>query len=86
MKKELFDNLVEEIKTEVFDFYGVEVEDDTVKEFIKYYYDDEEETDEGYYKPFTDEGIPVFDTAEREDFMIHLRLEDDEDFIMGLEE
>ena len=71
MKKELFDNLVEEIKTEVFDFYSVRVNDDVVKEFIEYYYDDEE-TEDDYYKPFTDEGIPVFDTAEREDFMIYL--------------
>ena len=72
MKKELVDNLIEEIKKEVFDFYGVKVKNNVIKEFIDYYYDDEEEEDEDYYRPFTDEGIPVFDTSEREDFMIYL--------------
>jgi hypothetical protein len=71
MKKELINDLIETIKTEVFDFYDVKVEDDVIKEFIEWYYNDEE-TDEDYYKPFTDDGNPVFDTTEREDFMIYL--------------
>ena len=69
MTKEMINDLVNEIKNEVFDFYGVEVEDKIVDDFIDYYYLNLEED---CYKPFDDEGIPLFDTSEREDFMYYL--------------
>jgi len=69
MTKEMIDDLVNEIKNEVFDFYDVEVSDEVVKNFISWYYMNE---DNENFKPFTDEGIPVFDTSEREDFMYYL--------------
>ena len=69
MTKEMIDDLVNEIKNEVFDFYDVEVEDKIVKDFIDLYYLNLEED---CYKPFTDEGLPLFDTSEREDFMYYL--------------
>jgi hypothetical protein len=47
----------------------VEVEDETVENFIDFYYLNLEED---CYKPFDDEGIPLFDTSEREDFMYYL--------------
>jgi hypothetical protein len=69
MTKEMINDLMNEIKNDVFDFYGVEVEDETVENFIDFYYLNLEED---CYKPFDDEGIPLFDTSEREDFMYYL--------------
>jgi hypothetical protein len=69
MKKEMINNLVNEIKNEVFDFYSVEVSNEVVEDFIGWYYLNEDNEE---FKPFDDEGIPVFDTGEREDFMYYL--------------
>lgn len=69
MTKEMINDLVIEIKNEVFDFYNVKVEDETIKDFIDFYYMNED--NEGF-KPFDEDGIPVFDTTEREDFMYYL--------------
>ena len=69
MTKEMIDDLVNEIKNEVFDFYNVKVNDEVVIDFIEWYYLNEDNED---FKPFDDEGIPVFDTGEREDFMYYL--------------
>ena len=69
MTKEMINDLVNEIKNEVFDFYKVKVEDETIKDFIDFYYMNEDNED---FKPFDEDGIPVFDTTEREDFMYYL--------------
>jgi 6-pyruvoyl-tetrahydropterin synthase len=69
MTKEIINDLVNEIKNEVFDFYNVKVEDETIKDFIDFYYMNEDNED---FKPFDEYGIPVFDTTEREDFMYYL--------------
>jgi hypothetical protein len=69
MTKEMINDLVIEIKNEVFDFYKVKVEDETIKDFIDFYYMNEDNED---FKPFDEDGIPVFDTTEREDFMYYL--------------
>jgi 6-pyruvoyl-tetrahydropterin synthase len=69
MTKEMINDLVNEIKNEVFDFYNVKVEDETIKDFIDFYYMNEDNED---FKPFDEDGIPVFDTTEREDFMYYL--------------
>jgi 6-pyruvoyl-tetrahydropterin synthase len=69
MTKEMINDLVSEIKNEVFDFYNVKVEDETIKDFIDFYYMNEDNED---FKPFDEDGIPVFDTTEREDFMYYL--------------
>ena len=71
MTKEMINDLVNEIKNEVFDFYSVKVNDEVVKDFINEYYlsfDDDDEC----YKPFLEDGTPLFDTSEREDFMYYL--------------
>jgi hypothetical protein len=64
METKMLNDLVIEIQNEVLDFYNVEV-----KDFISFYY---ENLEDECYKPFTDDGVPLFDTTEREDFMYHL--------------
>jgi hypothetical protein len=71
MTNEVLNDFIEEIKNEVFDFYNVEVNDEIVKDFIKDYYLSFDDDYDGY-RPFTDDGVPLFDTAEREDFMYYL--------------
>ena len=68
MTQELINRLIEEIKNEVFDFYNVNVDDQTVKDFTDWYYLDEDNKE--YL--FDDEGNYYFETTEREDFMIYL--------------
>jgi 6-pyruvoyl-tetrahydropterin synthase len=69
MTKEMINDLVNTIKDEIFDFYDVKVNDEIVVDFIEWYYLNEDNEE---FKPFDDEGIPVFDTSEREDFMYYL--------------
>jgi hypothetical protein len=69
MTQELISNLVEKIKDEVLDFYEVEVEDQVVEDFVGWYYMDR--GNEGF-EPFDEDGNPIFDTTEREDFMLYL--------------
>jgi hypothetical protein len=69
METKMLNDLVIEIQNEVLDFYNVEVNDEVVKDFISFYY---ENLEDECYKPFTDDGVPLFDTTEREDFMYHL--------------
>ena len=69
MKKEILNDLVNSIKDEIYDFYDVKVNDEVVIDFIEWYYLNEDNEE---FKPFDDEGIPVFDTSEREDFMYYL--------------
>jgi len=68
MTQELFNRLIEEIKNKVSDFYNVNVDDETVKDFINNYYLNEDNKE--YL--FDDEGNYYFETTEREDFMIYL--------------
>ena len=70
MKFKMMNDFVNEIKNEVFDFYGVEVEDEIVEDFVNWYYMNEDNED---FKPFDENGIPIFDTSEREDFMYYLK-------------
>ena len=65
----MINDLVNTIKDEIYDFYDVKVNDEVVVDFIEWYYLNEDNEE---FKPFTDEGIPLFDTSEREDFMYHL--------------
>ena len=65
----MINNLVNTIKDEIYDFYDVKVNDEVVVDFIEWYYLNEDNEE---FKPFDDEGIPVFDTSEREDFMYYL--------------
>ncbi len=65
----MINDLVNTIKDEIFDFYDVKVNDEVVVDFIEWYYLNEDNEE---FKPFDDEGIPVFDTSEREDFMLYL--------------
>jgi 6-pyruvoyl-tetrahydropterin synthase len=69
MTKEMINDLVNTIKDEIYDFYDVTVNDEVVVDFIEWYYLNEDNEE---FKPFDDEGIPVFDTSEREDFMYYL--------------
>jgi hypothetical protein len=69
MTKEMINDLVNTIKDEIYDFYDVTVNDEVVVDFIEWYYLNEDNEE---FKPFDDEGIPVFDTSEREDFMLYL--------------
>ena len=69
MTKKMIDDLVNEIKNEVFDFYNIKVSNEVVEDFISWYYMNEDNED---FKPFDEDGIPVFDTSEREDFMYYL--------------
>jgi len=69
MKKEILNDLVNSIKDEIYDFYDVKVNDEVIIDFIEWYYLNEDNEE---FKPFDDEGIPVFDTSEREDFMYYL--------------
>lgn len=69
MTKEMINDLVNTIKDEIYDFYDVKVNDEVVVDFIEWYYLNEDNKE---FKPFDDEGIPVFDTSEREDFMLYL--------------
>jgi F0F1-type ATP synthase delta subunit len=68
MTQELINSLTEEIKQEVSFFYNVNVNDQTVKDFINNYYLNEDNKE--YL--FDDEGNYYFETTEREDFMIYL--------------
>ena len=68
MTQELINRLTEEIKQEVSFFYNVNVNDQTVKDFINNYYLNEDNKE--YL--FDDEGNYYFETTEREDFMIYL--------------
>jgi len=68
MTQELINRLTEEIKEEVFHFYDLNVNDETVKDFISWYYLNEDNKE--YL--FDDEGNYYFETTEREDFMIYL--------------
>jgi len=70
MTTELIRNLVMEIKNEVKDFYNLDIEDEIIEDFIGWYYLNDDDDD--CFKPFDDEGIPVFDTTEREDFILYL--------------
>ena len=65
----MINDLVNTIKDGIFDFYDVKVNDEIVVDFIEWYYLNEDNEE---FKPFDDEGIPVFDTSEREDFMYYL--------------
>jgi len=65
----MINDLVNTIKDEIYDFYDVKVNDEVVVDFIEWYYLNEDNEE---FKPFDDEGIPVFDTGEREDFMLYL--------------
>ncbi len=65
----MINDLVNTIKDEIYDFYDVTVNDEVVVDFIEWYYLNEDNEE---FKPFDDEGIPVFDTSEREDFMLYL--------------
>jgi hypothetical protein len=70
MKQEVLNDLVLRINNEVFDFYGVEVSLEIIKDFIGWYYLNEDNEE---FNPFDEDGIPVFDTSEREDFMLYLK-------------
>ena len=65
----MINDLVNTIKDEIYDFYDVKVNDEVVVDFIEWYYLNEDNEE---FKPFDDEGIPVFDKSEREDFMYYL--------------
>ena len=69
MTTELIRNLVDEIKDEILGFYETEVEDKVVEDFIGWYYMNRD--NEGF-EPFDEDGNPIFDTSEREDFMLYL--------------
>lgn len=69
MKQEVLNDLVLRINNEVFDFYGVEVSLEIIEDFIGWYYLNEDNEE---FNPFDEDGIPVFDTSEREDFMLYL--------------
>ena len=68
MTNELINSLTEEIKRSVNLFYNVDVNDQTVKDFINNYYLNEDNKE--YL--FDDEGNYYFETTEREDFMYYL--------------
>ena len=68
MTTELINRLTEEIKESVSFFYNVNVNDQTVKDFINNYYLNEDNKE----CLFDDEGNYYFETTEREDFMIYL--------------
>jgi hypothetical protein len=68
MTTELINRLTEEIKQSVSLFYNVDVNDQTVKDFIDWYYLNEDNKE----CLFDDEGNYYFETTEREDFMIYL--------------
>lgn len=68
MTTELINSLTEEIKQSVSLFYNVDVNDQTVKDFINNYYLNEDNKE--YL--FDDEGNYYYETTEREDFMIYL--------------
>ena len=70
MKQEVLNDLVLRINNEVFDFYGVEVSLEIIEDFIGWYYMNEDNEE---FNPFDEDGIPVFDTSEREDFMFYLK-------------
>lgn len=70
MKQEVLNDLVLRINNEVFDFYGVEVSLEIIEDFIGWYYLNEDNEE---FNPFDEDGIPVFDTSEREDFMLYLK-------------
>ena len=70
MKQEVLNDLVLRINNEVFDFYGVEVSLEIIEDFIGWYYMNEDNEE---FNPFDEDGIPVFDTSEREDFMLYLK-------------
>ena len=65
----MINDLVNTIKDEIYDFYDVKVNDEVVVDFIEWYYLNEDNEE---FKPFDDEGRPVFDTSEREYFMYYL--------------
>jgi hypothetical protein len=68
MTTELINRLTEEIKESVSFFYNVNVNDQTVKDFINNYYLNEDNRE----CLFDDEGNYYYETTEREDFMIYL--------------
>jgi len=68
MTTELINRLTEEIKQSVSFFYNVNVNDQTVKDFIDTYYLNEDNKE----CLFDDEGNYYYETTEREDFMIYL--------------
>ena len=70
MKQEVLNDLVLRINNEVFDFYGVDVSLEIIEDFIGWYYLNEDNEE---FNPFDEDGIPVFDTSEREDFMLYLK-------------
>ena len=57
MTKKIKNQLIEEIRNEVKDFYNLSIEDKIIEDFIGWYFKGNN---------------PVFDTTEREDFILHL--------------
>jgi hypothetical protein len=70
MEKEIKNNLIDEIKNEIFDFYNLNIDDDVIEGWVEIYYENED--NEYCSTLFTDDNIPVFDTTEREDFLYYL--------------
>ena len=60
-------NLIKEIQDEMFDFYGRKVNETIVKQFLVEQIDDRKLDDPDW------DGNFVFDTTEREDFILFIR-------------
>jgi len=68
MTKESINRLTEEIQQSVSFFYNVNVDEQTVKDFINYYYLHEDNKE----CLFDENGNYYYETTEREDFMCYL--------------